>query len=229
MSRVFRLSVAIALLPLAAAAAAWLARGAILTGLATLLISEDPVQQAELMAISISIPRKGALEAARLYREGMAPRILVTTGTDNPVEQSDIEIWSLGVARCLTDGERNVTILELSGVPRAAIVTLPDALDGLAPEVDAIADYVRRQGVRSLLFIAARSHTARARWLFRRRLPPGTSLAIHSPDSDGFRADSWWHTRERSRAVVEEYLHWVNSLVLRDHWRWEKRSPRPDG
>jgi uncharacterized SAM-binding protein YcdF (DUF218 family) len=226
MSRALRVAFAIALLLSAGTAAIWLERDTILTGVASLLISENPVQPADLMAISISSPRKAALEAAQLYQQGMAPRIFMVAGSNRPVESSDIAIWKLGVPGCLSDGEADLMILERSGVPRDAIVALPDPLDGFVPEIDAIADYVRQSSARSLLFIAARSHTARARWLLKRALPSGTRLIMRSPDSDGFRADSWWQTRARSREVLEEYLHWVNSFVLRDPWRWEIR-PRP--
>jgi uncharacterized SAM-binding protein YcdF (DUF218 family) len=119
-------------------------------------------------------------------------------------------------------------MLERSGVPSEAIRVLPGPIDGLNTEVAAIARYVHDERPASLLYVAPRDHTRRARWLFERLLPDGTKLLVHAPRTDPYHPDTWWHSREGGREVAMEYLRWANTFVFRDPWsRTPPNVPEP--
>jgi hypothetical protein len=96
---------------------------------------------------------------------------------------------------------------------------MPGQAEGTEDEIAATEAFVRaRKDVRSVLFLGPRTHTARVRWLLRRRLPAEVRVAVRSAPYDTFSPDDWWHSRDDSREVMAEYLRWVNTALLGDAW-----------
>ncbi len=205
-----------ALLPLVVLGAAWLGRYKLLIAIGELLTSEDALQPVQVIVISTaSAGATGALEAAQLYRDGFAADIVVSGSKPDPLLPA---VHALGVPY-LGAVELIKSILVRSGVPASAVHVLPDMVDGTDAESTAVARYAQQRRPASLLFVVARDHTARARWLLRRALPPQTRLLVRAPRVDGFRPDAWWRSRDESREVFMEYGRWFNSVILGDRWR----------
>jgi len=209
-----RRSVAWLLLTVVALALGWASRHALLAKAGGLLISEDPLERAEVIVVSTADPLATALEAGQLYREGLAGEVVVPVWKLRPVVTA---VRELGISYP-GPAELATSILERSGVPPTAIRVLADPVDGTDTEIAAVAAFAKRWRPTSLLFVTARDHTARARWLLRREMPSETRLLVRAPRTDPFDADSWWHSRDLSREVVAEYLRWFNTLILRDPW-----------
>ncbi len=196
------------------AVAAWIARRPLLVAVARALIAEDALVPVEAIVISSAAVREDALEAARLYHEGISRRLIVAEWFDDPL---DGELHRIGVPQLDVTALARA-ILAHSGVPPEAITIVPGPVAGTEDEVAVAADYVRAEGVRSVLFLAPRTHTARARWLLRRRLPPSVRLVVRSARLDPFDIDGWWRYRDQSRDVMAEYVRWLNSALLGDAW-----------
>jgi uncharacterized SAM-binding protein YcdF (DUF218 family) len=199
----------------AVAAALWLGRRGILTGLGAALVAEDPPGPADVAVVSEARVVPGTLEAARLYAAGRVRAVLVPGWAEQRFER---EVRALGIAYP-TPAELAREVLLRSGVPADAIVTFGTGIDGTNTEIALIGRYVAARHPASVLYLTARSHTARARWLLRRTVPPGTRVAVRSPEGDTFHAAGWWHDRGQAREVAAEYARWFNSLVLGDWWR----------
>ncbi len=193
---------------------AWQGRTRALTAVGGALTVEDPLQPVEVVVASLAAARADTLEVAKLYRDGIARRVVVarwqTETLDDEMRRLDVP-W-------LPVTELAVAMLEKSGVPKAAIHVLPDPIDGLNTEVASVAAFVRRESPKSLLFVTARSHTRRARWLLERQLPADLALSVRAPAIDGFDPRAWWHSREAGREVAMEYLRWANTFGLHDLW-----------
>lgn len=198
-----------------AVAALWLARRPFLTAVGGALVADDALVPADVIVVSSASARADALEAARLYAAGISPRLVIAEWVREPV---DVEIERLGVPFLHVTALARA-ILERSGVPPSAITVLPGAASGTEDEVAAVAAYVPDAGIRSVLYVGPRTHTARARWLLRHRLPPSVRVAARGPAADDFAADGWWRSRDQSREVMAEYLRWLNSALLGDAWR----------
>jgi len=218
MRRSRRLRLAAALLALALAG--WLGRARVLGAVGSALTVDDPIAPVEVMVVSLAAIRADALEVAHLHREGVAPRIVLCRWQDEPL---DDEIRRLQVP-LLPPHELATAILHRSGVPADAVEVLDGAVDGLNTEIAAVATYARRARPASLLYVTARSHTRRARWLLQRLLPLETELRVRAPSRDPFDPTAWWHSRDGSREVAMEYLRWANTFGLRDLW---SGSPPP--
>jgi uncharacterized SAM-binding protein YcdF (DUF218 family) len=193
---------------------AWHERARVLTAVGGALTVEDPVAPVDVIVASLAAARADTLEVGRLYRDGMGQRVVVARWQKEPL---DDEMRRLGVP-WLPPTELAVAMLERSGVPASAITVLPDPIDGLNAEVTSVAAFARAERPRSLLFVTARNHTRRARWLLRRQLPAEVAVSVRAPAGDGFDPARWWHSRDGSREVAMEYLRWMNTFGLHDLW-----------
>ena len=217
--RFSRLARALTVGALVACAAIWIGRRAILVGAAELIVDEDPVTPAQIIVPSHSMSQETALEAAMLYEQQVSAHVVMTDWIEEPVADS---MRSLGI-RALDTTQLNKYILEQSHVPASAITILPERVDGTGSEIAAIVAFAERCRVSSLLVITARTHTARTRWLLRRKLPRTVHVLVRSPRLDRFAVDSWWRERWQSREMAIEYLRWVNTVLFRDPW--DRPSP----
>ena len=199
----------------ALAVVAWTTRERWLAAIADPLTVEDPVAPVDLIVVSMASGRADALEAAELYRAGVSRRFLLPYWQPEPL---DLEIRRLGVPY-LPITELAQAILERSGVPHEAITVAQQPIDGLNAEIAAIGDALRGEPPASLLYITARSHTRRARWLLARVLPATTTIRVRAPRRDGFDPHAWWRVRGSGREVAMEYLRWINTFALHDFWR----------
>lgn len=195
--------VTVLLVLLAAAGIGWYTRHAVLVSIAQ-----------HLVVVSQANAKAAALEAVHLYHAHLSPQIALTTWSTHPI---DDELHRLGLL-CLHPTEVARAILERGGVASDAIVVLSDPVDGTGTEMQAVVAFVLERRPQSLRLITARSHTARARWLLRRGLPPDIRVSVGSARFDAFSPTSWWQRREQTRDVMVEYLRWMNTLFLGDPW-----------
>jgi len=211
-------------LVLAGPLALWIFRVPLLRAVGGVLVAEDALAPVDVIAVSHANVRASALEAAALYREGIARRIIVAEWKKEALKT---KLDELGVPY-LASHELVVAILERSGVPREAITVLPGSVDGTNPEIAVYARFANREKPGALLYVISRSHTARAARRLRREAP-GTRILVRAPREDDFHADTWWHRRGSTREVMTEYLRWFNSFVLGDWWRALPVSGAGDG
>lgn len=195
--------------------ALWFARRPLLTAVGSALVAEDALTPVEVIVVSTASARANALEAAALYQDRVAPRLAVLTCRRDAI---DAELDRRAV-HYPSPTDLAVLILEHSGVPREAVSVVPSKVDGTNTELSAIAAYARHERLKSLAYLTARSHTARARWRLRRELEPETRVIVRSSRWDPFTVHGWWRSRGPSREVMSEYLRWVNTFLLGDRWR----------
>ena len=192
----------------------WLARRPLLTALGAALVAEDPVEPVAAIVVSTTNVRASALEGAQLYRDGVAPEVLLPRWHS---DELDTELAKRGV-RYLDATGLAQAILAASGVPADAVHLLPGEVDGTGAEVAAIAAWAQRAAPPSLLYVTARNHTARARRRLRKIVRPETRVLVRAPRYDRFAPDGWWRRRGAAREVMSEYLRWLNTFVLGDPW-----------
>ena len=202
----------------------WVARAPVLRALGATLVAEDALAPVDVIGVSLANPRATALEAAALYREGIARRIVVAESRKEELKRRLDEIGVVIPA----PHELVVAILERSGVPPEAITVLPGSVDGSNTEIALIVRFASREKVGALLYLTARSHTARTGWRLRREAP-GTRILVRAPRTDDFHADTWWHRRGSTREVMTEYLRSFNTYAFGDHWRARQPSGPGDG
>ena len=181
------------------------AHGPILREIASFLIIEDSLELAAAIVALGGEPPFREMEAARLYRAGWAPQVVIVRGVRREelkaFQDMGIEVaqrWELG---------REVLIQQ--GVPASAILVPQDEAEGTLEELQAV---YRALGSKDapVILVTSKYHTRRT-LLTWHHVTEGRSRAIvRSASRDPFDPGRWWRERRFVASVVHEYLGLIN-------------------
>ena len=139
--------------------------------------------------------------AARLYKEGRAPLILLT-------DDGQRGGWSNSEQRNPFFVERAVAELNGAGVPAEKIEVLPGVVSSTYEEAVSLRSYATSRGLRSVLVVTSAYHSRRALWTMR-RVFDGSDVEVGvnaSPAGNESPAPAMWWTRTRGwQMVAGEY------------------------
>lgn len=177
--------------PLAWGAARWL------------LIDTRPERADALVVLGGSSTYKERTEyAARLFKEGFAPAVLLT---DDGLRGG----WSREQQRNPFFVERAAAALEGAGVPRENVGTLAPQTSSTYEEARLLREYAAARGLKSLLVITSGYHARRARWTFERVFEGSgvrVSVAAVEPGRQTPAPAAWWLGVAGWRTVALEYV-----------------------
>ena len=172
----------------------------VLTAVGGQLIYADPLERAD--AIVVLAPFLDRLmEGADLYRQGLAPLVILTRGTRDAGEQELIDRQIIDSSE-----ERKRRALIALGVPADAIVILDPLVDSTSDEARAFADWARRHPIRRVIVVTSPLHTGRSRLTFLRaveNLP--IEVLVRPSTRNSFRRDTWWRSRDTFRDGLIEW------------------------
>ena len=166
------------------------------------LVVADPLpRSAEAIVIMAGSVPDRSLEAAALYRTGLAPRVVITR---ERLGQAGSMLHAHGIK--LPEGDDLTrTVLTGMGVPDAAIIVLQRRTRNTMTEARTIARWACRHRVRELVVVSSRTHTRRARMILRQSLGPSVHLTMRPSRYDPFTADRWWRVASSAKQVLTEY------------------------
>lgn len=168
------------------------------------LVREDPLEPADLIFVLAGGRVERWLEGSELFREGRAPRILLSPGR---VEKAELELRARGV-RFPTEAElARDTLLQL-GVPADAVRILPGSVDNTAHEAEALHQLLRNSpgsSPRRIIVVTARYHTRRTAFAFRREFRDSeVRILVRGSRYDEAEPHQWWRHRADIRFVTSE-------------------------
>ena len=179
------------------------------------LVNDEPPAAADaIVVLSGSIPDR-ILEAVALYREGLAPRIIVSRGR-NPPGFDQLEAMGVHVPQVW---DLNRSIAEQLGVPGDAIEEIGGSEDSTVDEAQLVLRYAlaHREGV--LLIVTSKYHSRRASIIYRYLAREHVRIISRPSRYDDFDPERWWHDRTFRRRVVIEYQKML-AFELLDRWQF---------
>ena len=141
------------------AAFCFLFRGPLLTGLATAWIVNEPLEKADAIVVLGGGLETRPFEAARLYHEGFAPKILLMNVKLSPTTK-------LGITLPEQDLTRQALLKK--EVPDPDCITIGDGVASTFDESRAVRAWLARTGAKKVIIPTNLFHTRRVRWLFRK-------------------------------------------------------------
>lgn len=206
--RLRRLAVAAAVLA-TLGAATYLAREPLLRAAGRALVHADPLAPSDAILVLSGGLFERELEAADLYRQNLAPLVLVTREPDARIVHA---LRERGV-RMESTFEQRRRILEELGVPAARIEVLDGEVRSTFDEAARARRWVERRGASSLLVVTSASHTARARYIFRLAFDGApVILRVVPASASDFDPDRWWTDRI---ALREGLFEWQKLMFYR--------------
>lgn len=165
------------------------------------LSTEDPLEQADAIAVLAGTRMDRALEAVDVYQRGFAPRIVITRMA---TEQSFAVLAERGI-HIPADVDNTRDVLRKLGVPAEAIL-IPDRVhDNTAQEAQTLRELAVSNRWRRMIVVTSRYHLRRARFAVRRELArTGTEIVMHGSRYESVTPDRWWTRRADWRWVVSE-------------------------
>lgn len=176
-------------------------------GIGKFLAHEDPLTGADAIFVFAGTRIERPLEAADLFREGYAKRIVVTRAT---AEQATFDIEKLGI-RVPTDFDLTKDVLLQLNVPEDALVAPERIHDNTGEEARTLRELAVAHRWRRVIVVTSKYHLRRVALACRRALR-GTGVEIVARGSryDASTPERWWARRNDIRWVVSE----VPKLVL---------------
>jgi uncharacterized SAM-binding protein YcdF (DUF218 family) len=166
------------------------------------LVVDEPRERADaIVVVAGGTPNREAA-AAGLFRDGWAPRVLVSRQFVPGRVQRLID---MGIRGLDFQGE-SVAALERYGVPRDAIVTLDQPVEITETELRAVAALAVDRGWRRLILVTTPFHARRVQLIWRRESGGAIEGRLAPAPDECAAEDAWWRRRRCSEAVLHEYL-----------------------
>jgi uncharacterized SAM-binding protein YcdF (DUF218 family) len=167
------------------------------------LIVDEPLEPADAILVLAGSRTVRWLEGVDLYRERMAPNVVISPGI---VESAEVELRRRGIDFPAEADLVKRAMVQL-GVPGPAITILSSTgrLDNTADEAAAMKQLAVQRDWASVIVVTSKYHTRRTRFAFRREFSD-TSIRIQVRGSryDGAKPDGWWRSRPDLRYVISE-------------------------
>ncbi|HYA62881.1 MAG TPA: YdcF family protein [Candidatus Sulfotelmatobacter sp.] len=169
------------------------------------LVSEDPLQKATAIAVLSGRMPDRALEAARIYKQGYAPRVWLTHSTEPGATMEKLSVHYVG------EDEYDKQILRHEGVPESAIEVLEPPIVNTADEMRTISEALRREKQGMVILVTSKAHTRRTRALWNRLSARDGAAIVRGVSDDSFDAAHWWRNTTDALDVVREILGLMNA------------------
>ncbi len=168
------------------------------------LVLEDPLAKANaIVVLSGRMPLR-AMEAARLYRQGYAPKVWLTQSTEPGATLGAMGISYFG------EDVYDAQVLMHEGVPRDSIRVLEPSIINTADEIAAISASLEKEKGGTVIIVTSKVHTRRVRILWHRLARHGEAI-VRAASDDPFEPHRWWRTTADALDVVRELLGILNT------------------
>jgi uncharacterized SAM-binding protein YcdF (DUF218 family) len=181
-------------------------RAPILTGVADVLIVNDPLQPADIIFLLNSDYNIRPFRASELYKQGLAPVVVIARSENTPVVD-------LGLLP--NDTDISIGVMEKLGVPAEKIIVLqiPGGVTSTFDEAAVLRNYVETKHIQKVILVTSAFHTRRAKWIFDRELSGlPVKLEMAAVPYTSFNQTNWWKNETGLITLNNEYIKLVYYL-----------------
>ena len=178
----------------------YLFRVPILTGMADALIVNDPPTPADAIFLLNGDFNTRPFRAAELYKQGLAPQILIARSEDSPAVKLNL---------LSNDTDISVGVLEKLGVPpdKIQVLSFPGGVTSTFDEATALHGYIESHPLHTVILVTSAFHTRRAKWIFARELAGASvHLEMMAVPYSTFDQTNWWTNENGLIALDNEYI-----------------------
>jgi uncharacterized SAM-binding protein YcdF (DUF218 family) len=169
------------------------------------LVREDPLGNADAIAVLSGRMPGRALEAGRIYQQGYAPEIWLTHAVEPGETLQELSVQYIG------EDEYDRQILLHQGVPASAIRVLDPPIVNTADEMKTIGAALQATPRRAVILVTSRVHTRRTRKLWNLLAPQDGRAVVRGVSDDSFDPSHWWRNTGDALDVVREFLGMLNA------------------
>ncbi len=177
------------------------------------LVKSDAPHHSDVIVLLMGSFPERVLQAADLYHEGKAYRLLIVYESMGPYQVLE----SRGADIIRTTEQARDAAIDLE-VPADSITMLPGEARSTLDEAVAVREFIKRNSdIDTLLLVSSPAHMRRAYMIFSRILR-NTERPVYigtSPSSySSFNPDKWWRRKEDVQSVVSEMVKILSFLTI---------------
>lgn len=177
---------------------AYMARQPLLIGAAHALTIDDAAAPADYLVVPGGSAEDRPFAAAELYELRIAPKVLLFEYPGDSRQR---------VGGDLSQTELYRRVLELQGVPRIAVETVPGVVRSSWDEARMLRRFLAGRPISRVVVVTSAEHTRRARWTFRQTLGDlGIDVRTSPARRLTFDETNWWRHDEGVLVYLHEYL-----------------------
>ena len=185
--------------------ALYIFRAPVLRGVAGLWIVNDPLDKADAIVVLGGGLETRPFEAARLFHQGLAPKILLTSVRSNSTS-------ILGITGPETSLARQVLLRK--SVPNNAVFVIDGDVATTHDECLAVRAWVDQNKPKRLIITTDLFHTRRVKWFFDKALRgTGVEVRVDAVAPLNYDASDWWRHEEGLIAFQNEVIKFGYYLV----------------
>jgi len=176
------------------------------SGIGQWLVVADPLEPAKaIVVLSGRVPFR-AMEAASIYREGLAPEVWLTKEVVHAEEQA---LGRLGV-NVVRDEVYNREALERLGVKPDAVRLLGDGVWNTVDEVRLIARELARTGGDRVIIVTSKAHSRRVRATWAAIVGISPRAIVRYAREEPYGGRGWWRNTRDALDVSREVFGLMN-------------------
>jgi uncharacterized SAM-binding protein YcdF (DUF218 family) len=190
-----------ALALLAVVLLAWAVHAPVLRWLASTLSIEDALAESDAIVVVAGGTPFRERGAADLYRQGWAPRVLIS----RPTNPASVEtLVALEVRRLDLQAESRAALVRF-GVPAGAIVALTEPVRITEDELALVKREARARDWRRVILVSTPEHTRRVKTIWYRGGNGDVEVIVRGSPY-GRSEGAWWRDRRQAETILHEYL-----------------------
>ena len=163
--------------------------------------AQNDLERADLIMVLAGARVERWLEAVDLYKEGWAPRVVLSPG---PVENIEPELRARGV-RYPREGDLARDAVVALGIPAESVSVLSAAVDNTAAEAAGLHREYPRGTIQRLIVVTSPYHVRRAGYAFRREFAQdGVEVIMRGTRYSRAKPARWWTQRGDIRYIMTE-------------------------
>jgi uncharacterized SAM-binding protein YcdF (DUF218 family) len=162
--------------------------------LGNFLVVSEPLSKSDaLVVLDGDYPEnERLLYAVGLWREGYAPRIILSAKLADWMSYEDYPAWRYA--------------MKLKELPPDAVFVVGHDADSTKEEAQKLLPYLREYGFKKIIIVTSNYHTRRARKVFEKAWAgSGIRMSVAAAGSSKFHPDDWWKHRTDSRMFFYEF------------------------
>lgn len=165
------------------------------------LVKQDQLQKADVIFVLGGTRVERWLEAVDLYKEGWAPRIVLSPGLTEPAEAG---LRARGVMYPREGDLARDGAIAL-GVPAGIVSVLAEDVDNTAAEAVALSRLLSADQARRVIVVTSGYHTRRAGFAFRRQFAnTPVQVTVRGSRYSSVQPARWWRSRSDIRLLMTE-------------------------
>jgi uncharacterized SAM-binding protein YcdF (DUF218 family) len=165
------------------------------------LVVEDSLRPAAVIVVLGGQSPFREIEAARLFSQGWAPKVMLVPGR---VREEQEALSELGFK--ITEGwEISRHVLLKLEIPPAAIIVPEGRAEGTVEELKVVAEATAGHK-KPVILVSSKYHTRRVRLTWNHVTGRASTAIVRAASRDPFDPARWWRERRFVLSVVREYL-----------------------